>query len=76
MSPTEADWNFSDDEVLNQPLAQDDWWTLFNDPALDRLLSALRGEALAPMAESWRAVNPFINILECARVAVMVHTSL
>ena len=37
-APAEADWNFSDDELLEQPIAQDDWWKVFNDPVLDRLV--------------------------------------
>ena len=37
-APAEADWNFEDAEVLSQPLEQADWWKVFNDPVLDRLV--------------------------------------
>ena len=29
-APAEADWNFSDDELLEQPIARDDWLSLIH----------------------------------------------
>jgi outer membrane protein TolC len=37
-APAETDWNFTNDKVLPQPIAQADWWSMFNDPVLDRLV--------------------------------------
>ena len=37
-APVESDWNFSDPDVLAQPVTQPEWWKVFNDPALDRLV--------------------------------------
>jgi NodT family efflux transporter outer membrane factor (OMF) lipoprotein len=37
-APVENDWSYQDDEVLSQPVKLDDWWTVFNDPALNRVV--------------------------------------
>lgn len=37
-APAETDWNFTNDKVLPQPIVQADWWRMFNDPVLDRLV--------------------------------------
>ncbi len=38
-APTENDWSYQDSEVLSQPVELTDWWTVFNDPVLNHLVS-------------------------------------
>jgi NodT family efflux transporter outer membrane factor (OMF) lipoprotein len=37
-TPVENDWSYQNDEVVSQPVELDDWWTVFNDPALNRIV--------------------------------------
>jgi NodT family efflux transporter outer membrane factor (OMF) lipoprotein len=38
-APAESEWSYQDSEVLSQPIELTDWWTVFSDPVLNKLVS-------------------------------------